>query len=274
MVDNIKNSQDLISIITIVRNGVHDIEETIKSVLSQKKVNLEYIIIDGKSTDGTLEIIEKYKDNITIIVSEPDNGIYDAINKGIELATGELIGLIHCGDRYENDILYKCYKKYLTGKSDIIYGDINILKQTDGLEFQHTEKANHLLLAKKMSIFHPATFITRACYKKNGFYNENYKIAADYDFFLRNFLNGVSFEYFQITIATFRSGGISGNFTKLVGELFRIWLIHLGFTNAVRNTTFKSSSFLYYFIRNKLAVFIVGKNNYNKLKIKKYKLND
>lgn len=268
---NIKKTQKLISIITIVLNGVDEIEETIKSILSQKYVNLEYIIIDGKSTDGTLEIIEKYKDKITTIVSEPDNGIYEAINKGIKLATGELIGLINCGDRYENDILHLCYKKYLVGKSDIIYGNIKILDTTDGLEFQHTQNANHLLLATKMSIFHPATFITRACYNKNGLYNENYNIAADYEFFLRNFLNGVSFEYFQITIATFRSGGISGNIAKLLGELFSIWKMHLGYINAIRYTTIRISSYLYYFLRKKIAVFIVGKNNYNKLKIKKYK---
>lgn len=274
MVDNIKNSQDLISIITIVRNGVHDIEETIKSVLSQKKVNLEYIIIDGKSTDGTLEIIEKYKNNITIIVSEPDNGIYDAINKGIKLATGELIGLIHCGDRYENDILQLCYKKYLAGKSDIFYGNINILDTTDGLELQHTEKANHLLLANKMSIFHPATFISRACYNKNGLYNENYKIAADYEFFLRNFQNGVSFKYFPISLVTYRSGGVSGDTLKLIGELFSIWQTHLGLLNAIRNSTIRFINYGYYFWRKKMVISIIGKNNYNKLKIKKYKKND
>ncbi|MEB2786969.1 glycosyltransferase family 2 protein [Algoriphagus persicinus] len=274
MVENIKKTQNLISIITIVRNGVNEIEETIKSVLTQKNVNLEYIIIDGKSTDGTLEIIEKYKDNITIVVSEPDNGIYDAINKGIKLATGELIGLIHCGDRYENDILHLCYKKYLGSKSDIIYGNINILDTTDGLELQHTEKANHLLLENKMSIFHPATFISRACYNKNGLYNENYKIAADYEFFLRNFRNGVSFEYFPISLATFRSGGVSANANKLMRELFFIWQTHLGLLKAIRNLTIRFINHGYYYWRKKMVLSIIGKNNYNKLKIKKYKKND
>lgn len=274
MVVNIKKTQNLISIITIVRNGVNEIEETIKSVLSQKNVNLEYIIIDGKSTDGTLEIIEKYKDDITIIVSEPDNGIYNAINKGIKLATGELIGLIHCGDRYENDILHLCYKKYLVGKSDIIYGNINILDTTDGLKLQQTEIANHQLLENKMSIFHPATFITRSCYTKNGLYDEKYKIAADYEFFLRNFRNRVSFEYLPISLATFRSGGASGNAVKLIRELFFIWQKHLGLLNAIRNLTLRLINHGYYYWRKKIVVSIIGKNNYNKLKIKKYKKND
>ena len=245
MIENHKMTKGLISIITIVRNGVNEIEETIKSVLSQKNVNLEYIIIDGLSTDGTLDVIENYKENISIFISEPDNGIYNAINKGIKLASGEIIGLIHCGDRYENDVLQLCYNKYLTCKSDIIYGNINVLDIADGLDLQRTETANHLLLQNKMSIFHPATFITRACYNKNGHYNENYKIAADYEFFLRNFRNGVLFEYFPFALATFRTGGVSGNANKLIRELFSIWHIHLGLLRAIRNSTMRLNNYVY-----------------------------
>jgi len=262
------------SIITIVRNGVNEIENTIKSVISQKNVNLEYIIIDGNSTDGTLEKIEKYKDNINIIVSETDTGIYDAINKGIKLATGELIGLIHCGDKYNDGVLRLCYQKFIESQKDIIYGDITVLEQSEKNEILRYELANHLLLTRKMSIFHPSTFISRACYNKNGLYNENYKIAADYDFLLRCFIAGVSFEYIHTSLATFRSGGVSGNTAKLIKELFIVWKHNINLFYAVRNVTYRLSNYYYYYLRKRMVVFIIGKNNYSKLKIKKYEQND
>ena len=95
------NNSPLISIITVSYNAVKTIEDTITSVLNQTYSNIEYIIIDGASTDGTLEVIKKYQDDISIIVSEPDKGIYDAMNKGIERANGELIGIINADDWYE-----------------------------------------------------------------------------------------------------------------------------------------------------------------------------
>ncbi len=270
----IKATKGIVSIITIVRNGVDQIEETIKSVISQKDVNLQYIIIDGNSTDGTLGIIEKYKGHINIVISEPDKGIYDAINKGIKHATGDLIGLIHCGDKYNDGILSVCYQKFVQTQKDIIYGDTSILEQTEKNEILRNKSTNHLLLKKKMSIFHPSTFVSRECYSINGLYNQNYKIAADYDFLLRNFLAGVSFEYLPISLATFRSGGASGNAIKLTKELFLIWEKHLGLLSAIRNTTFRLTNIGYYYLRKKMVVSIIGKNNYNKLKLKKYKQND
>ena len=274
MIEHHNTTKSLISIITIVRNGVNEIEETIKSVLSQKNVNLEYIIIDGVSTDGTLDVIENYKENISIFISEADNGIYDAINKGVKLASGELIGLIHCGDSYENDVLSLCYKKYMISKSDIIYGNINILDKTDDLVFNRSEQADHRFLKKRMSIFHPATFISKSCYSKNGLYNIKYKVAADYDLLLRNLKREVKFEYISLPIATFRSGGVSGKTMKYLGELFDIWKTNLGFSRAMRNTFLRLINFLYYFTRKKIVVFIIGNKNYNKLKKNKYQLND
>jgi|AntAceMinimDraft_15_1070371.scaffolds.fasta_scaffold20543_2 glycosyltransferase involved in cell wall biosynthesis len=269
----IKATKGIVSIITIVRNGVDQIEETIKSVISQKDVNLQYIIIDGNSTDGTLGIIEKYKGHINIVISEPDKGIYDAINKGIKHATGDLIGLIHCGDKYNDGILSVCYQKFVQTKKDIIYGDISILEQTEKNEILRNKSANHLLLKKKMSIFHPSTFISRECYSRIGEYNQNYKIAADYDFLLRCYTAGVSFHYVPISLATFRSGGVSGNTNKLIKELFIIWKNNIDLFYAVRNVTFRLFYYYYYYLRKKTVVLIIGENNYSRLKIKKYKQN-
>lgn len=274
MVENINKTHNLISIITIVRNGVEEIEQTIKSVLNQKNVNLEYIIIDGESKDGTLDIIERYKERINILISEPDNGIYDAINKGIKLASGELIGLIHCGDSYKSDVLKLCYKKYLISKNDIFYGDINILDETDGVVFKRKAQANHRFLKKRMSIFHPATFVSKSCYSKNGLYNINYKIAADYDFMLRNFLAGSKFEYLPISLAIFRSGGASGDIIKSTSELFLIWKQHIGGLNAFKKTILRLVNYYFFYLRKKITMFIIGKSNYNKLKIKNHKKSD
>lgn len=267
MVENIKKTQNLISIITIVRNGVNEIEETIKSVLSQKNVNLEYIIIDGKSTDGTLEIIEKYKDNITIVVSEPDHGIYDAINKGIKLATGELIGLIHCGDYYESDAIQTALTGFLNSKADIIYGDQNIIEG----EIIRIGRSNHEYLKKGMTISHPATFVSHNCYQKNGLYNTKYKIAADYAFFLMLYMQNANFFKIDKVLANFRAGGISGsNFKLSLQENISIRKKHFGKIFALRYSA-RTVLFHYYFLyRKKFIETLIGKNKYLELKRIKY----
>ena len=174
-----------LSIITIVLNGEKYIEETINSVLSQKNIDLEYIIIDGGSTDKTLSKISKYKNKINLLISEPDEGIYYAMNKGISLASYDLVGIINCGDFYESNILSLVYDKFCLTSADVIYGDIKIIDQFKQRQYItiHRLKAKHNRLKNKMSIFHPATFVKRECYIQNKFYNTDYKLAADYDFF-------------------------------------------------------------------------------------------
>jgi len=267
-----KITPGLISIITIVLNGVDYIEETIISVISQKDVNLEYIIIDGGSNDGTLRIIEKYRKDISVIVSESDEGLYEAINKGIKLAKGELIGLIHCGDKYEQDILNNCYRIFIKSKSDVIYGKMNALKIINDVEILQPQIPNHKSLKNKMSIFHPATLISQKCYAANGLYNPKYRIAADYDFFLRIFLAGASFEYFPMLLATFRAGGSSSNTLKTTKELFLIWKTYLGQFIAIRNATMRLFNYWYYTYRKIIAVSFIGTKNYNNLILKKNKM--
>ena len=114
----------LVSVVTIVRNGEYEIEETIKSVLKQNYKHIEYIIIDGNSTDNTMNIINRYKNNISYIVSEADFGIFDAINKGVQIASGDLIGLIHSGDSYEPNTIKIVAETFIKTNADIIYGDI------------------------------------------------------------------------------------------------------------------------------------------------------
>ncbi len=261
-------AEDLVSIITIVFNGVQEIEQTILSVLNQKNVKIEYIVIDGGSTDGTLDIIKKFKDKIDIVISEHDYGIYDAINKGINLATGALIGLIHCGDYYTTDAISTVYENFLETKASIIYGDIIIIDEVDKQIIKKTKKSNHRLLKKKMSIYHQSTFISHECYLRNGLYITNFKISADYDLLLNNFLNNQKFSYIPIPLAYFRYGGISGKDIKtLLFENTQIREKYFGRISAKKYLISKKVLFSYYKTRKILFTSLIGTKYYNKIKL-------
>lgn len=261
------SNNESISIITIVLNGESLIEETIQSVIYQENVKFEYIIIDGGSKDKTLQKIEKYKSKIDILISEPDKGIYDAINKGIRLAKGSLIGIIHCGDYYEPDALSCVYNEFLKTSANVIHGDIKTIEQYSHHTIIHCLKANHLLLKEKMSIFHPATFVKHECYIKYGFYNSNYKIAADYDLFLKLYLNNLSFQYIPKVLANFRVGGISGTKPKILfKENFQIRKERLGIIQAVIYIASTIPIHIFYTFRKFCIEFIIGKQNFIKLK--------
>lgn len=256
-----------ISIITIVLNGETFIEGTILSVIEQKKVNIEYIIIDGGSTDGTLKKISIYRDRINLLISEPDKGIYYAINKGISFAKYNLIGLIHCGDFYEPNVLSVISDEFQRIKPDVIYGDVKIIEQLLGKTLTRYSKSNHNFLRKRMSIFHPATFISRECYDKNGVYDANYKIAADYDLFLHLYLKGVTFHYIPMALANFRGGGVSGTMFKLLfRENFIIRKKHLGILYACFYAITKIPVHLFYNFRKSFIETIIGKRTFMKLK--------
>jgi glycosyltransferase involved in cell wall biosynthesis len=256
-----------ISIITIVLNQKSLIEGTIKSVICQKNINIEYIIIDGGSTDGTLEIIDKYKKYINTIISEADGGIYHAINKGISLATYPLVGLIHCGDCYVEDALSKVYKVFQEISADVIYGDIEI-KEKNGKEFILRKSiANHKMLRKCMSIFHPSTFVKLSIYKEFGVYNNEYCSAADYDFFLRLYLQKFNFVHIPVVLATFRSGGLSSKKYKLsLNENYQIRKKHLGFISALSYTMATICTHSFYSVRRFIITLIIGEKLYFKIK--------
>jgi glycosyltransferase involved in cell wall biosynthesis len=199
----------LISIITVAYNAARTIEQTIKSVISQSYENLEYIIIDGGSTDGTLDIIKKYKDRIDFWIREPDKGIYDAMNKGITYANGELIGIINADDWYEPDIIsYIADCLINTDKNTVIHGLLRIIKD----EQFYSIKGNSTRVLKYDMIQHPTCFIPKSIYQQCGMYNIKYKYSADYDLVLRYVNSGVQFKFIEQVIANFRIGGISSAF--------------------------------------------------------------
>lgn len=197
----------IVSIITVCLNSEHTIEQTIRSVIDQKNINIEYIIIDGGSKDQTLDIIEKYEDKIDIVVSEADNGIYDAMNKGISLSSGDVIGIINSDDWYEPGVFKKIELCFLKSEADIVYGRLNLISETGESSILipgEIEKMRYEMVTP-----HPTVFIKKAIYNKYGMFLLKYKIAADYELMLRMFTAGVKFCYCDDVLANFRIGGIS-----------------------------------------------------------------
>ncbi len=266
--NNSAAKNDGISIITIVLNQKSLIEETIKSVIIQKNdVNIEYLIIDGGSTDGTVEVINSYNKYIDHFVSEPDGGIYQAINKGICMAKYQYVGLIHCGDCYKPGALLKVYNAFYSSNADIVYCDIE-KKEEKGNDFIiTTHTADHKYLEKKMSIFHPSTFVKLSVYKNIGVYNTEYKSAADYDFFLRLFKENVTFIHLPFAASTFRSGGISSkNFKLSFKENYKIRHKQLDFIAAFIYFCKTIVMHSIFSIRKKIITRLIGEKLYFSIK--------
>lgn len=194
----------LISIITVVFNGVEHLEQTILSVIDQNYDNVEYIIIDGGSNDGTLDVVRKYEGQIDYWVSEPDKGIADAFNKGILLCTGEVIGIINADDWYEEecfDFICKHIKGY-----EVVYGDMRLI-DSEGAACRPVIDHNKLKI--DMTLCHPSVFVKKSAYKSYGIYDENFLYAMDYDLLLGLYLKNVDFSYCKKTFASMRLSGVS-----------------------------------------------------------------
>lgn len=257
-----------ISIITIVLNQKDSIAETLESVLDQKNVSLEYIIIDGGSTDGTLEIIESYRDKIHSFITGPDGGIYKAINKGIAIASAPIIGLIHCGDKLKPDALLEVCKTFYESNADVVYGDIEIVEFIGQQYISKKYSANHIQLKKKMSIFHPSTFVSKNIYDNNGGYNTCYQSAADYDFFLNLFIRGYKFVHVPKVLAVFAAGGFSEKNYKLAKcENYNIRFNRLGYSAAVLYWISSTCSHFFFSTRKQILTKLIGINNFNRLKL-------
>ena len=218
-----------ISIITVVFNGEKFIEKTIKSVLSQTYQNIEYIIIDGGSTDGTVDIIKKYGSKIDLWKSEKDNGIYDAMNKGISLATGEVISLINSDDYYyRNKTIETIMSIFNNDKVDICYGDCIQVSRNDETKVIRYWKSKDLTYKNYHYGWyppHPSFFVTKKMYEKYGTFDTNIKIASDVDLMLR-FLNIKSTNdiYSPNILVSVRAGGLSNkNFTNTMKLNLEIW---------------------------------------------------
>lgn len=204
-----------ISIITVSYNSEATIRDTIESVFSQTHSDIEYIIIDGASKDNTLNIIGEYSTRITKVISEPDKGIYDAMNKGIAAATGEIVGILNSDDFYEsNNVISHIVDQFrLFPESDLIYGDVVFCKAEETNIITRVYRASHFKAWKLRFGWmppHPATFIKRAAYQSVGDYSLSYKISADYELFVKMlYSNKLSYRWTDKVIVRMRQGGVS-----------------------------------------------------------------
>lgn len=207
----------LLTVITVVYNGEKYLEQAIQSVLAQTYDNVEYIIIDGGSTDGTLDIIRNYEERVDYWVSEPDEGIYDAMNKGISLASGELIGILNSDDWYSSyaiDSVIAAYKK-MGARDIVIAGKWNVI--FEGMSFKITVSPT-LEFHRGMPIAHEAMFIAKSIYEKIGFYNAEYNYASDLDLLVRIFFAQIQIKFIEQILLNFRTTGITDKFMRKSGK--------------------------------------------------------
>ena len=204
-----------ISIITVVYNKENTIESAIQSVLAQNYPDIEYVVVDGHSTDGTLLILNKYIDRIDQFLSEKDEGMYDALNKGIHLATGDVVGILHADDRFAgNDIIKKIADEFLNDKNlDAVYGDIAFVKERDPykvVRYYSSSVFRPQLLTWGFIPAHPTFFCKKKCFEKFGYYKTGFEIAADYELLLRFFTRFyIKAKYLPLRFTNMNMGGKS-----------------------------------------------------------------
>jgi len=208
-----------VSIITVVYNAQGTIRASIESVLSQRYAKTEYVIVDGASNDGTMSIVNEYRHRIAKIISEPDKGIYDAMNKGIEIASGDVIGILNADDIYENrDIISMIVREFESTKCDVVYGDLRIYRTIDPKRPWRKWKSGKMTrskIARGWHPPHPATFVKKEVYRKYGSYDISFKIAADYEFMIRVlYCHELLPAYIPQYLVRMRAGGISSSGIK------------------------------------------------------------
>lgn len=208
-----------VTILTVVYNGEQTIEDTITSVIGQDYKDIEYIIVDGKSTDKTLDIVNKYSDRITKIISEKDKGIYDAMNKGLSLATGDVIGILNADDVYSNStIVSSVVNLFLNSNSDAVYGDLVYVDRYNLNKVTRNWKAG--LYTRRSFLYgwmppHPTLFVKKGVYESHGTFDTRLRTAADYEIMLRFlYKENIFSAYLPQVIVKMRSGGVSNSSIK------------------------------------------------------------
>ena len=200
----------LVSIITVCLNVREDIEATIQSVLSQTYERIEYIIIDGVSTDGTLEVIEQYRDRLGRFISEKDKGISDAFNKGIGLAQGEIVGILNAGDVYHSETVAATVKRLSNERYGFSYGDC-VFIEPSGRRFklQGDVRYQESIEYRMPALNHPTVFVKKWVYEKHGGFYDNWRLAMDYELLLRFHKASVRGVYIPGTLAYMPRDGVS-----------------------------------------------------------------
>ena len=203
-----------VSIITVSYNNVGTIADTINSVLSQSYANIEYIIIDGASSDGTTELVTSFGQRISKFISAPDTGMYDALNKGIGLATGDIVGILNSDDFfYDNNVIEKVVSAFDESDIDAVFGDVQFVdpvKTSKIVRYYSSKKFNSSRFRFGYMPAHPSFYVRRELFEKIGYYKTDYKIAADFELVIRFlFINKVKYKYLEMPFISMRMGGLS-----------------------------------------------------------------
>jgi len=236
----------LICVITVVYNGVSTIERTIKSIIGQTFLNIEYIVIDGGSSDGTNDVIKKYESRINYSISEPDLGIYDAMNKGILKSTGEWIIFMNSGDVFSSEnVLFDLSIKIMISNAHIIYGN-TIIKENNIVIIPPNKIRKSFFLLE--TICHQSVFFNRSVFDIIGLYNLKYKILADREVLLKAIIAKMSFMYVNVEVCVWESVGFSLNNLNL----FKIEELDL------KNTYFSYIEQIMIRIYKKLSNYIIN----------------
>lgn len=209
-----------ISIITVVRNNEKTIKDAIESVLGQTYKNIEYIIIDGKSTDGTVEVIKSYENKISKFISEPDKGLYDAMNKGIKFSTGDVVGILNSDDFYINEfVIERVVKEFEEKKTDSVFADLVYVKSQNVnkiVRYYDSGYFNPSKFAYGWMPAHPTFFVKRSVYEKYGLFRTDLKTSADFDILARFlYTHKISYSYIKEVLVKMRLGGVSTSISSI-----------------------------------------------------------
>ncbi len=242
-----------ISIVTICYNSANTIREALDSIVAQQYKALELIIIDGGSTDGTLQILEDYKAHISVCVSEKDDGISDAFNKGVTRATGDIIGILNSDDVMLPGALDAIAKAY-DGKTDVYRGNMLLWNSQTGCKVQEQPSMSFPKIPLIIHVCHGGTFITRQAYQAHGLYDTSMRFVMDLDLLTRLYRNGATFKHVDADIEAFRIGGVTSTALKEKKEELRRFIIKNG-GNGLHFAIYYSGLWMQNCIKNVLNLF-------------------
>lgn len=231
-----------ISIITVVYNAVSLIEQTLQSVVEQDHEPVEYIVVDGKSDDGTLSVIERFRDRIDVLISEKDDGMYEAMNKGIAVASGEFALFMNAGDTFYSRGSISSLAKQISDGCDVIYGDRNYIHGNGRAEIQASRHINTLF--QRMPYCHQSALASTKVLREFPF-NTTYRFAADYNQLVEMYLAGKRFQQVPGPICNYIEGGISESGLRPYLEVLKIQ-----FDNCNDRTILRKSAYLQGFKKN------------------------
>lgn len=235
----------LVSIITVSFNSSATISDTIKSVLSQSYTNIEYIIIDGSSIDNTIDLVNSFGHKISKFVSEPDLGIYDAINKGIRLAKGDIVGILNSDDFfYDNNVIEKVVRAFDEYDIDAVFGDVQFVDPINTAKRVRFYSSKHFNISKFKFGFmpaHPSFYAKRSLFETFGYYKTDYIIAADFELLIRFLaIKQIRYKYLEMICVSMRTGGVS---TKSIKSNF---ILNKEIVRACRENNIRTNYFYIY----------------------------